>query len=145
MNEQQENQLLILLSDFIPLMDGDIVQGISPEAKNITRHQVLEQLKADKELLDKKDTLLMSWQEENIELLQAISDDDFQAVVKEKIVLTEIQIGQSLFQPLSEKQLDYLAEQINPKRKTDSQKQLQADEKTTKKTSRLRQIFKQLR
>lgn len=102
MNEQQENQLLILLSDFIPLMDGDIVQGISPEAKNITRHQVLEQLKADKELLDKKDTLLMSWQEENIELLQAISDDDFQAVVKEKIVLTEIQIGQSLFQPLSE-------------------------------------------
>lgn len=145
MNEQQENQLLILLSDFIPLMDGDIVQGISPEAKNITRHQVLEHLKADKELLDKKDTLLMSWQEENIELLQAISDDDFQAVVKEKIVLTEIQIGQSLFQPLSEKQLDYLAEQINPKRKTDSQKQLQADEKTTRKTSRLRQIFKQLR
>lgn len=60
-------------------------------------------------------------------------------------MLTEIQIGQSLFQPLSEKQLDYLAEQINPKRKTDSQKQLQADEKTTKKTSRLRQIFKQLR
>ncbi len=38
MNEYQENQLLIILSDFIPLMDGDFIQGISPEAKDLTRH-----------------------------------------------------------------------------------------------------------
>lgn len=88
MNDYQENQLLSILSDFIPLMDGDIIQGISPEAGDLTRQKVLEQLIADRELLNKEDISLVSWQEENIQLLEAISDDDFQTVVNEKISLS---------------------------------------------------------
>ena len=113
MNDYQENQLLTILSDFIPLVDGDIIQGISPEAGGLTRQKVLEQLRVDKELLNKEDTSLVSWQEENIQLLETISNEDFQAVVNEKIMMTEIQIGHSLFQPLNENQLEILTEKLN--------------------------------
>ncbi|MCK1226192.1 hypothetical protein [Streptococcus uberis] len=145
MNEQQENQLLTILSDFIPLMDGDIIQGISPEAGDLTRQKVLEQLRADKELLDKEDTSLVSWQEENIQLLEMISDDDFQVVVNEKIMMIEIQIGQSLFQPLSENQLELLAAQLNSQQETSSEKASQVEEKPQRKSSFFEKMLKQFR
>ncbi|WP_303972066.1 hypothetical protein [Streptococcus merionis] len=141
MNEQQENQLLIILSDVIPLMDGDIIQGISPEAEALTRQKGLEQLIADKELLDKEGTFLVSWQEENIQLLEVISDDDFQAVVNEKIMITELQIGQSLFQPLSEEQLERLAEKLTSQKEKMQNNQSVADEKDTPKRSLLKHFF----
>ncbi|WP_438832405.1 hypothetical protein [Streptococcus pluranimalium] len=145
MNDYQENQLLTILSDFIPLMDGDIIQGISPEAGDLTRQKVLEQLRADKELLDKEDTSLVSWQEENIQLLEMISDDDFQVVVNEKIMMTEIQIGQSLFQPLSENQLELLAAQLNSQQETASEKASQVEEKPQRKSSFFEKMLKQFR
>lgn len=54
----------------------------------------------------------MEWEEENIELLKMITDEEFQAVLTEKILLTEIQIGQSIFQPLTTQQLSVLAEKL---------------------------------
>ncbi|MGT2935618.1 hypothetical protein ACVR0P_07140 [Streptococcus castoreus] len=145
MNDYQENQLLTILSDFIPLMDGDIIQGISPSAGDLTRQKVLEQLRADKELLDKEDTSLVSWQEENIQLLEMISDDDFQVVVNEKIMMTEIQIGQSLFQPLNENQLELLAAQLNSQQETASEKASQVEEKPKQKSSLFEKMLKQFR
>lgn len=141
MNEYQENQLLTILSDFIPLMAGDIIQGISPKAGELTRHNVLEQLKADKELLDEEDTSLVSWQEENIQLLETISDEDFQAVVKEKIMMTEIQIGHSLFQPLNDNQLEHLAEQLKSQKEKMQNNQPVTDEKDKLKFSLLKHFF----
>lgn len=145
MNEYQENQLLIILSDFIPLMDGDIIHGISPEAGELTRQKVLEQLQADKELLDKEDTSLVDWQEENIQLLQTISDEDFQAVVREKIMITELQVGQSLFQQLNEHQLEILAEQLKSQKESALENQTQMNEKDKTKRSFLKNFFNPFR
>lgn len=145
MKEQEENQLLIILSDFIPLMDGDIIQGISPEAGALTRQTVLEQLRADKELLNKEDTSLVSWQEENIQLLETISDEDFQAVVNEKIMMTEIQIGQSLFQPLNENQLELLSKHLKSQEETVSEKESHLEEKAKRKSSLFKKMLRQLR
>lgn len=141
MNDYQENQLLSILSDFIPLMDGDIIQGISPEAGDLTRQKVLEQLIADRELLNKEDISLVSWQEENIQLLEAISDDDFQTVVNEKIIMTELQIGQSLFQPLNENQLERLAEKLTLQKEKSLKNQLVANEKEKPIRSFLKYFF----
>ncbi|ESV54857.1 hypothetical protein SAG0136_06355 [Streptococcus agalactiae LMG 14747] len=145
MNEYQENQLLTILSDVIPLMSGDIIQGISPEAGDLTRNKVLEQLRADKELFDNEDSSLMSWQVDNIELLETISDEDFQAVLEEKIMMTELQIGQSLFQPLNENQLERLAETLKSKQELTSEKESQVEEKPQRKTSFFEKMLKPFR
>ena len=101
MTNEQEEQLIIILSDFIPIMDGDRVVGISPNAKDLTRQKILEQLEEEQSQLPEGDPALLEWEEENIELLKMITDEEFQAVLTEKILLTEIQIGQSIFQPLT--------------------------------------------
>ena len=112
MTNEQEEQLIIILSDFIPIMDGDRVVGVSPNAKDLTRQQVLEQLEEEQSQLPEGDPALLEWEEENIELLKMITDEEFQAVLTEKILLTEIQIGQSIFQPLTTQQLSVLAEKL---------------------------------
>lgn len=112
MTNEQEEQLIIILSDFIPIMDGDRVVGVSPNAKDLTRQQVLEQLEEEQSQLPEGDPALLEWEEENIELLKIITDEEFQAVLTEKILLTEIQIGQSIFQPLTTQQLSVLAENL---------------------------------
>lgn len=142
MTDQQENQLHIILSDFIPLMDGDLVQGISPEAESLTRQEVLDQLLADRELFNQDDASLMSWQEENIQLLKTISDEDFLVVRDEKILLTELQIGQSLFEPLSENQLEELKKKLISEQEQASERQTQATEKNGQKPSLWKKILK---
>ena len=112
MNNEQEEQLIIILSDFIPIMDGDRVVGVSPNARDLTRQKVLEQLEEEQSQLPEGDPALLEWEEENIELLKMITDEEFQAVLTEKILLTEIQIGQSIFQPLTTQQLSVLAEKL---------------------------------
>ena len=112
MTNEQEEQLIIILSDFIPIMDGDRVVGISPNAKDLTRQKILEQLEEEQSQLPEGDPALFEWEEENIELLKMITDEEFQAVLTEKILLTEIQIGQSIFQPLTTQQLSVLAEKL---------------------------------
>ena len=112
MTNKQEEQLIIILSDFIPLLDGDRVVGVSPNARDLTRQKVLEQLEEEQSQLPEGDPALLEWEEENIKLLKIITDEEFQTVLTEKILLTEIQIGQSIFQPLTTQQLSVLAEKL---------------------------------
>lgn len=138
MTNEQEEQLIIILSDFIPIMDGDRVQGVSPNAKDLTRKKVLEQLEEEQSQLPEGDPALLEWEEENIKLLKMVTDEEFQAVLTERILLTEIQIGQSIFQPLTTQQLSVLAEKLQ------DQKEKSA-ENSDKQSSIFKNIFSWLR
>jgi hypothetical protein len=138
MTNEQEEQLIIILSDFIPIMDGDRILGVSPNAKDLTRQKVLEQLEEEQSQLPEGDPALLEWEEENIELLKMITDEEFQAVLTEKILLTEIQIGQSIFQPLTTQQLSVLAEKL----KNQEEKSV---ENSDKQSSIFKNIFSWLR
>ena len=138
MTNEQEEQLIIILSDFIPIMDGDRVVGVSPNAKDLTRQKVLEQLEEEQSQLPEGGPALLEWEEENIELLKMITDEEFQAVLTEKILLTEIQIGQSIFQPLTTQQLSVLAEKL----KNQEEKSV---ENSDKQSSIFKNIFSWLR
>lgn len=142
MTEQQENQLHLILSDFIPMMDGDIIKGVSPESKSLTRQDVLDQLLEDKELFNQDDASLVSWQDENIQLLETISDEDFQAIRDEKILIMELQIGKSLFEPLSESQLEELKQKLNSEQNQSSENQAQSTEKFEQRSSLWKKILK---
>lgn len=138
MTNEQEEQLIIILSDFIPIMDGDRVVGISPNAKDLTRQKILEQLEKEQSQLPEGDPALLEWEEENIELLKMITDEEFQAVLTEKILLTEIQIGQSIFQPLTTQQLSVLAEKLQGQKE-------KSVENSDKQSSIFKNIFSWLR
>lgn len=138
MNNEQEEQLIIILSDFIPIMDGDRVVGVSPNAKDLTRQKILEQLEEEQSQLPEGDPALLEWEEENIELLKMITDEEFQAVLTEKILLTEIQIGQSIFQPLTTQQLSVLAEKLQGQKE-------KSVENSDKQSSIFKNIFSWLR
>lgn len=138
MTNEQEEQLIIILSDFIPIMDGDRVVGVSPNAKDLTRQKVLEQLEEEQSQLPEGDPALLEWEEENIELLKMITDEEFQAVLTEKILLTEIQIGQSIFQPLTDQQLSVLAEKLQGQKE-------KSVENSDKQSSIFKNIFSWLR
>ena len=138
MTNEQEEQLIIILSDFIPIMDGDRVVGISPNAKDLTRQKILEQLEEEQSQLPEGDPALLEWEEENIELLKIITDEEFQAVLTEKILLTEIQIGQSIFQPLTTQQLSVLAENLQGQKE-------KSVENSDKQSSIFKNIFSWLR
>lgn len=138
MTNEQEEQLIIILSDFIPIMDGDRILGVSPNAKDLTRQKVLEQLEEEQSQLPEGDPALLEWEEENIELLKMITDEEFQAVLTEKILLTEIQIGQSIFQPLTTQQLSVLAEKLQGQKE-------ESVENNDKQSSIFKNIFSWLR
>lgn len=138
MTNEQEEQLIIILSDFIPVMDGDRVVGVSPNARDLTRQKVLEQLEEEQSQLPEGDPALLEWEEENIELLKMITDEEFQAVLTEKILLTEIQIGQSIFQPLTIQQLSVLAEKLQGQKE-------ESVENNDKQSSIFKNIFSWLR
>lgn len=138
MTNEQEEQLIIILSDFIPIMDGDRVQGVLPNAKDLTRQKVLEQLEEEQSQLPEGDPALLEWEEENIELLKMITDEEFQAILTEKILLTEIQIGQSIFQPLTTQQLSVLAEKLQGQKE-------KSVENSDKQSSIFKNIFSWLR
>ena len=138
MTNEQEEQLIIILSDFIPIMDGDRVQGVLPNAKDLTRQKVLEQLEEEQSQLPEGDPALLEWEEENIELLKMITDEEFQAVLTEKILLTEIQIGQSILQTLTTQQLSVLAEKLQGQKE-------KSVENSDKQSSIFKNIFSWLR
>ena len=138
MTNEQEEQLIIILSDFIPVMDGDRVVGVSPNARDLTRQKVLEQLEEEQSQLPEGDPALLEWEEENIELLKMITDEEFQAVLTEKILLTEIQIGQSIFQTLTTQQLSVLAEKLQGQKE-------KSVENSDKQSSIFKNIFSWLR
>ena len=138
MTNEQEEQLIIILSDFIPIMDGDRVVGVLPNVRDLTRQKVLEQLEEEQSQLPEGDPALLEWEEENIELLKMITDEEFQAVLTEKILLTEIQIGQSIFQPLTTQQLSVLAEKLQGQKE-------KSVENSDKQSSIFKNIFSWLR
>lgn len=134
MTNEQEEQLIIILSDFIPIMDGDRVQGVSSNAKDLTRQKVLEQLEEEQSQLPEGDPALLEWEEENIKLLKSITDEEFQSAVTERIILTKIGAGRTNFQPLTEEQLSDLAEKLQGKKE-------KAEENVPQKSSILKNIF----
>ena len=138
MTNEQEEQLIIILSDFIPIMDGDRVVGVLPNVRDLTRQKVLEQLEEEQSQLPEGDPALLEWEEENIELLKMITDEEFQAVLTEKILLTEIQIGQSIFQPLTTQQLSVLAKKLQGQKEKNV-------ENSDKQSSIFKNIFSWLR
>ncbi|WP_449457798.1 hypothetical protein [Streptococcus suis] len=115
MTSIQEHQLILILSDFVPVLDGDIVQAIDPEAHRLTRQIILAKLEEEDEF-SQQDPSLSDWVEENKKLLQEVSDEEFQEVLRETILVTEIQIGQSLFAPLTDEQRGRLVETIRQKK-----------------------------
>lgn len=138
MTNEQEEQLIIILSDFIPIMDGDRVVGVLPNARDLTRQKVLEQLEEEQSQLPEGDPALLEWEEENIDLLKMITDEEFKSVLTEKILLTEIQIGQSIFQPLTTQQLSVLAEKLQGQKE-------ESVENNDKQSSIFKNIFSWLR
>lgn len=134
MTNEQEEQLIIILSDFIPIMDGDRVQGVSSNAKDLTRQKVLEQLEEEQSQLPEGDPALLEWEEVNIKLLKSITDEEFQSAVTERIILTKIGAGRTNFQPLTEEQLSDLAEKLQGKKE-------KAEENVPQKSSILKNIF----
>ena len=134
MTNEQEEQLTIILSDFIPIMDGDKILGIASNARDLTRQKVLEQLEEERAQLPEGDPSLLEWEEENIKLLKSITDEEFQSAVTERIILTKIGAGRTNFQPLTEEQLSDLAEKLQGKRE-------KAEENVPQKSSILKNIF----
>ncbi|CIV17147.1 Uncharacterised protein [Streptococcus pneumoniae] len=134
MTNEQEEQLIIILSDFIPIMDGDRVVGVSPNAKDLTRQKVLEQLEEEQSQLPEGDPAFLEWKEENIKLLKSITDEEFQSAVTEKIILTKIGAGRTNFQPLTDEQLSDLAEKLQGKKE-------KAEENVPQKSSILKNVF----
>ena len=135
MNDTQEIQLITLLSDVLPVLDGDIIQDIIPDAKELTRQKLIDQLLEDKTFFSEGDSILIKYFNDNIHLLQTISDDEFQTVLTEQILLTELKIGQSIFQELDNQQLIHLGKQLK-------EKQSEPEETDEEKPSLLSRFFK---
>ena len=135
MNNIKEIQLITLLSDVLPVLDGDIIQDIIPDAKELTRQKLIDQLVEDKTFFSESDSILTKYFNDNIQLLQTISDDDFQLILEEQILLTELKIGQSIFQELDNQQLIHLGEQLK-------EKQSEPEETDEEKPSLLSRFFK---
>lgn len=135
MNDTQEIQLITLLSDVLPVLDGDIIQDIIPDAKELTLQKLIDQLLEDKTFFSEGDSILIKYFNDNIHLLQTISDDEFQTVLTEQILLTELKIGQSIFQELDNQQLIHLGKQLK-------EKQSEPEETDEEKPSLLSRFFK---
>lgn len=131
----QEMELITLLSDVLPVLDGDIIQGLSPEAKGLTRQKLIDQLQEDSVSFSEGDMILLTYFNDSIKLLQTISDEDFQTVLEEQVALIDLKRGQSIFQELDDQQLIRLGEQLKVK----SLKTTEEEEKTV---SFLNRFFK---
>lgn len=113
MSLTKEEKLIELLTDYVVLLDGDWIIGVEPDAENFTRENILQELKAGFELLQSEDETLKEWYKENISLLEMIDDELFQKCLQEKILLTEAQVGQMIWSPISDKGVEYLAEKLS--------------------------------
>lgn len=111
----QEMELITLLSDVLSVLDGDIIQGLSPEARGLTRQKLIGQLQEDSASFSEGDVILLTYFNDSIQLLQTISDEYFQTVLEEQIALIDLKQGQSIFQELDDQQLIRLGEQLKAK------------------------------
>jgi len=113
MSLTKEEKLIELLTDYVVLLDGDWIIAVEPDAENLTRENILQELKAGFELLQSEDETLKEWYKENISLLEMIDDELFQKCLHEKILITEAQVGQMIWSPISDKGIEYLAEKLS--------------------------------
>ena len=112
MNITQEERLMSLLTDYVFLIDGDLVLGYHPEATNLTRSNLLQQMEEEYQTLTTDDSTLKNWYRDNIGLLNQVEDTSFEQALKEKILLAEIQTGHSIWQELTPKQVDRLGQRL---------------------------------
>ena len=112
MNITQEERLMSLLTDYVLLIDGDLVLGYHPEATNLTRSNLLQQMEEEYQTLTTDDSTLKNWYRDNIGLLNQVEDTSFEQALKEKILLAEIQTGHSIWQELTPKQVDRLGQKL---------------------------------
>ena len=73
MNITQEERLMSLLTDYVFLIDGDLVLGYHPEATNLTRSNLLQQMEEEYKTLITDDLTLRNWYHDNIDLLNEVS------------------------------------------------------------------------
>ncbi|WP_314913612.1 hypothetical protein [Streptococcus constellatus] len=112
MNITQEERLMSLLTDYVLLIDGDLVLGYHPEATNLTRSNLLQQMEEEYQTLTTDDSTLKNWYRDNIGLLNQVEDTSFEQALKEKILLAELQTGHSIWQELTPKQVDRLGQKL---------------------------------
>ncbi|EJP24733.1 hypothetical protein D1J72_01170 [Streptococcus anginosus] len=112
MNITQEERLMSLLTDYVFLIDGDLVLGYHPEATNLTRSNLLQQMEEEYKTLITDDPTLRNWYHDNIDLLNQVKDTSFEQALKEKILLAELQTGHSIWQELTPKQVDRLGQKL---------------------------------
>ena len=112
MNITQEEGLMSLLTDYVLLIDGDLVLGYHPEATNLTRSNLLQQMEEEYQTLTTDDSTLKNWYRDNIGLLNQVEDTSFEQALKEKILLAELQTGHSIWQELTPKQVDRLGQKL---------------------------------
>lgn len=112
MNITQEERLMSLLTDYVVLMDGDLVLGYRPEATNLTRSNLLQQMEEEYKTLTTDDPALRNWYHDNIDLLNQVKDTSFEQALKEKILLAELQTEHSIWQELTPKQVDRLGQKL---------------------------------
>lgn len=112
MNITQEERLMSLLTDYVFLIDSDLVLGYRPEATNLTRSNLLQQMEEEYQTLTTDDSTLKNWYRDNIGLLNQVEDTSFEQALKEKILLAEIQTGHSIWQELTPKQVDRLGQRL---------------------------------
>ncbi|KXU01854.1 hypothetical protein SCODD09_00946 [Streptococcus constellatus] len=112
MNITQEERLMSLLTDYVFLIDGDLVLGYHPEATNLTRSNLLQRMEEEYKTLITDDPTLRNWYHDNIDLLNQVKDTSFEQALKEKILLAELQTGHSIWQELTPKQVDRLGQKL---------------------------------
>lgn len=127
----QNTQLMHLLIDYVPELEGDIIRGIAPQAPSLTREKLIilttEELKNFPE-----DDPITDWFTSNLELLKMISDEDFNQSLEENIWLAEVKIGTSLFTPLTQRQQEALAQKINKRHQKQEEEAQKAEETKAK-------------
>ena len=126
----QNTQLMHLLTDYVPELEGDIIRGIAPEAPTLTREKLISMV--TEEMTNFPDDPITNWKTSNLELLKTISDEDFKQSLEESIWLTEVRIGTSLFTPLTQNQQEALAKKIKKRHQKQVEQAQEADENKAK-------------
>lgn len=130
----QEIQLMHLLTDYVPELEGDIIRGLSPQARELTREKLITIITEEMKNFP-EDEPVTDWMTSNLELLKNISDEDFKQALEENIWLTEVQIGTSLFTQLTQNQQEALAEKVKKQHQKNQDQSQEADENKAKRKS----------
>lgn len=130
----QDIQLMHLLTDYVPELEGDIIIDLSPQARELTREKLITIITEEMTNFPEDDPVT-DWMTSNLELLKNISDEDFKQALEENIWLTEVQIGTSLFTPLTQNQQETLAQKIAERHQKQEEQSQEADENKAKRKS----------